>query len=424
MVKGMIKKMANSSLVNYTRISPNSNARTQKVSKITVHHMAGNLSVEACGSVFASSSRQASSNYGIGSDGRVGMYVEENRRSWASSSSWNDQQAITIEVANSSVGGDWPVSQAAWNKLVQLCADICRRYGFRLNYTGDKNGSLTEHRMYAATNCPGPYLHARMSQLANEVNAVLDAGNKKKIVDGGFASIPNQIYTGKEIKPSIVSAAGATYSVSYKNNTNIGYGEAIITGTGNWEGSLTLQFKILPKSLVNYQDVDPTAWYIDIMDQAVSMGILSGYSPTQLAPTDITTRANAVCMIANAAGYKPDGGFSDVPQPTYYYEAVKWAKDQGIINGNDGKFYPEEDCTRCDFVIMLYNWAGNPEVAESDMPTSYTDWNNVPNYGKDAMAWGIKNKILSGNDNKLLPTNACSRCEAAAMLVNRSKLNL
>ena len=412
-------QMANSSLVNYTRISPNSNARTQPISKITVHHMAGNLTVEGCGSVFASSSHQASANYGIGSDGRVGLYVEENRRSWASSSAWNDQRAITIEVANSSTGGNWPVSAAAWNKLVQLCADICRRYNFRLNYTGDKNGSLTEHRMYASTLCPGPYLHERMSQLAREVNAVLDGGSKKKIEDGGFASIPNQIYTGKEIKPSIVSAANAEYSVTYKNNTEIGYGQAIITGKGDWEGTTTLTFKILPKSLVNYQDIDPAAWYVGTLDKAVQAGYLSGYSTTQMAPTAISTRANAVCMIANAAGKDFGQPFEDVPQPSYYYEAVNWAKEEGIIHGSDGKFYPDRACTRLEFVIMLHNWAGSPKV--DTVPDSYDDWNQVPDWGQSAMAWGVATGVLSGSNNKLNPLSGCSRSEAAAMLVNKAE---
>lgn len=178
--------MSNSSLVTYTALSHNnSGQRTQGISKITPHHMAGVLSVETCGSIFAPSSRQASSNYGIGNDGRVGMYVEEHKRAWTSSSNWNDQRAVTIEVSNSVAGGDWLVGTAAWNSLVNLCVDICRRNpGIKradgrsgLHFTGDKNGSLTMHEMFAATNCPGPYLKAKMTQLANEVNAVLDGGD-------------------------------------------------------------------------------------------------------------------------------------------------------------------------------------------------------------------------------------------------------
>lgn len=164
--------MSNSALVDYTRLSPNrSHPRNHTIDKITIHHMAGNLSVETCGSVFANSSREASANYGIGSDGRVGLYVDEGDRAWASASPGNDNRAVNIEVANSSTGGDWPVSDAAYRKLIDLCVDICQRNGIKaLNYTGDGKGNLTEHRMFMATTCPGPYLHARMSRIAAEVN--------------------------------------------------------------------------------------------------------------------------------------------------------------------------------------------------------------------------------------------------------------
>lgn len=179
--------MSNSPLVNYTRISPNRNSpRNRPIGKITVHHMAGNLTVEQCGSVFAPSSRQASSNYGIGTDGRVGLYVDEGDRSWASSSAANDNQAVTIEVANDEIGGNWHVSDAAWDKLVELCADICRRNGFRLNWTGDASGTLTCHYMFTATACPGPYLKGRMAELAQAVNARLDGSSAPST--GGGAS--------------------------------------------------------------------------------------------------------------------------------------------------------------------------------------------------------------------------------------------
>ncbi len=197
--------MSNSSLVNHTRISPNRNSpRNQPISKITVHHMAGNLSVETCGSVFAPSSRQASANYGIGSDGRVGMYVEEKDRSWASSSSWNDNRAVTIEVANDQIGGDWHVSDAAWNKLVELCADICRRNGMTsLTWTGDKNGSLTCHYMFAATSCPGPYLKSRMAELAQSVTARLggasapDTSGGSSAPSGSVTDLANRVIAGE-----------------------------------------------------------------------------------------------------------------------------------------------------------------------------------------------------------------------------------
>lgn len=167
-------KVGNSSLVNYTKISPNKTVMTNKVNKkITIHHMAGNLSVETCANVFCGT-RKASSNYGIGTDGRVGLYVDEKDRAWTSSSSENDSQAVTIEVSNNSGAPNWTVSDAAFNKLIDLCVDICKRNGIKkLIWTGDKTGTLTCHYMFAATACPGPYLKSRMAEIANLVNARL-----------------------------------------------------------------------------------------------------------------------------------------------------------------------------------------------------------------------------------------------------------
>ena len=172
-------KMSNSSLVNYTRISPNrTSPRQDKIRKITIHHMAGNLSVEACGNVFAPSSRQASSNYGIDSSGRVGMYVEEKDRSWCSSSRANDSQAVTIEVADDAIGNGWHSSDAAMKKLVELCADICQRNGIKkLNYTGNTSGNLTMHKWFANTDCPGAYLEGKFLWIAEQVNKLLSGGS-------------------------------------------------------------------------------------------------------------------------------------------------------------------------------------------------------------------------------------------------------
>ena len=176
-----------SKLVTYVRPSPSYNLRRNpifnpsgKVTKITVHHAAGVVGVEALGAIFADPNRQASANYGIGPDGRIACFVHEEYRSWASGSPENDYAAITIEVANSGGGPDWPISKAAWDSLVELCADICLRYGFTLNFTGDASGSLTMHRYFAPTLCPGPYLAERFPQLAREVNGLVESPEPPK----------------------------------------------------------------------------------------------------------------------------------------------------------------------------------------------------------------------------------------------------
>lgn len=171
----LIKNQVLASESNYTQ-----GRKGYKVCKITPHHMAGVLTGEQCAKLFQNPNRQASANYCIGNDGEIVGCVDENNRAWTSSNRTNDCQAITIEVSNSEVGGDWKISDTAWNSLVNLCVDICKRYGFRLNYDGTKNGSLTKHNMFAKTTCPGPYLQGRFQELADTVNSKLD-GNSETV---------------------------------------------------------------------------------------------------------------------------------------------------------------------------------------------------------------------------------------------------
>ena len=177
--------MSNSSLISYTRISPNYNPRGEKIRKITIHHAAGRVSVESLGNIFASPARQASANYGIGYDGRIGLYVEESGRAWTSSNAANDHQAVTIEVSNDGGAPDWHVSDSVLERLIELCTDICRRNGIAaLNYTGDKNGNLTMHKWFAATACPGPYLEGKFPYIATEVNKRLQPVSAQKAPAG------------------------------------------------------------------------------------------------------------------------------------------------------------------------------------------------------------------------------------------------
>ena len=171
---GMVKNMSNSSLVTYTKKSPNySTVKDKKNTHIVIHHMAGKLTVQQCGNIFANASRQASSNYGVcGSE--IGLYVDENKRSWATSSREIDSKAVTIETSNSTLSPKWEVSDETLKTLINLCADICKRNGIKkLNYTGNKTGNLHLHKWYSATSCPGAYLESKMPYIAEQVNKKL-----------------------------------------------------------------------------------------------------------------------------------------------------------------------------------------------------------------------------------------------------------
>ena len=177
--------MSNSPLVNCTVLSPNhSGKRTHKIDRITPHCVVGQLSAESIGSCFVSSTRQASCNYGIGKDGRVCLIVDEANRSWCSSSYTNDQRAVTIECA-SDMSEPYAMNSAVYNKLVNLCIDICKRNGIKrllwfpdktiaLSYEpADGEAVLTVHRWFASKSCPGNWLYSRLGSLASKVNASL-----------------------------------------------------------------------------------------------------------------------------------------------------------------------------------------------------------------------------------------------------------
>lgn len=178
--------MSNSPLVSYTKISPNKTSpRKSAIDTITIHCVVGQCSVETLGNVFAPTSRQASSNYGVGVDGRIGMYCEEKDRSWCSSNAANDHRAITIEVASDTTH-PYAVNDRAYAGMLDLVTDICKRNGIKkLVWSGNKtdrvnhrNGcNMTVHRDYANKSCPGDYLYSRMSQIASEVNKRLGSIN-------------------------------------------------------------------------------------------------------------------------------------------------------------------------------------------------------------------------------------------------------
>lgn len=182
-------QMSNSSLVVYTKLSPNhSGARTHSIDRITPHCVVGQLSAESICGCFTSESRQASCNYGIGTDGRISLCVEEKNRSWCSSSRENDQRAVTIECA-SDKSEPYAMNDKVYASLINLCVDICKRNGkSKLLWFGDKNKSLnyspksdemvlTVHRWFANKSCPGDWLYNRLGNLASEVTKRLSGGS-------------------------------------------------------------------------------------------------------------------------------------------------------------------------------------------------------------------------------------------------------
>ena len=241
--------------IDCTIISPNCRPRTHSIDTITIHCMAGDLSVEQCGRLFQNSDLQASSNYGIDSQGRVAIYVPESYRSWCSSNRANDDRAITIEVANDGPGPLWHVSEKAYNTLIDLLVDVCKRNGIpELRWHNDPylvgqidKQNMTVHRWFENKACPGQYLLDHHWDIANRVNARLE----------------EDVMTGQEIVAALSDEEA---------------------------------YQLIAKAQRHAATLDAPSWAVDELAEAVEYGITDGTRPQALV-----TRVEAAIMAERAA---------------------------------------------------------------------------------------------------------------------------
>ena len=242
--------MSNSSLVTYRRAPSinRSNPRTEKISKITIHHWSGVIPTAKAGVDYFCSkdcleNRTVSVQYVIGNDGSIGQMIDESRRAWTSSSNWNDQRAVTIEVSNSKRGGDWPISDAAMRSLIKLCIDICKRNGIKkLYYDGTRNATLTRHCFYSNTDCPGAYIKAHTHYICDEVNKGLGV----KAAPGKATSRTNPYK-----KPTmILNRNNAAYGKKYAGRSEVKWIHYELTRLGYYNGDIDGYYGPMTESAV------------------------------------------------------------------------------------------------------------------------------------------------------------------------------
>lgn len=208
---------------NYTK------GRTAKISEIAIHHMAGVMTAEQCGKLWQKKGRKGSSTYGIGNDGTIANYVDENDTAWCNSNWASNCRAISIEVSNSMTGGNWIVSDSALNSLIKLVADVAKRNSLG---TLVKGKNVTWHSMYTATTCPGPYLLSKMDYIIAEANKINNSTAKPTSATNN-AFLPARGYFKKGDKhPNVAKIADFMYKTfpAYTNKKALGdyYGNYII----------------------------------------------------------------------------------------------------------------------------------------------------------------------------------------------------
>lgn len=256
---------------NYT------NGRQRPIRAITIHHMAGNLTIEQCGAIEQNPNRNMSSNYGIGSDGRIANYVDENNTPWTNSN-WNSNcESITIETANDQIGGDWHVSDYALNSLIRLVADIAKRNGLGKLV---KEQNLTWHSMFTATACPGPYLMSKLDYIIEEANKINNQSGETvdQVLHVGSKVVFNGVFKIDEvILPNAMYPNGAIGCYATCYGKPVGYNDYIPCGplaTCNPDGSN-----------VNYNGIMKKGgyWKCDKVFQVVGVELPTRYTPNGVA---------------------------------------------------------------------------------------------------------------------------------------------
>ena len=329
---GTTMGFTNSSLVSYTKISPNrTKNRNHAIDTITIHCVVGQCSVETLGNVFAPTSRQASSNYGVGYDGRIGMYVEEKDRSWCSSNAANDHRAITIEVASDTTH-PYAVKDKALAALIELVADICKRNGIKKlvwstnksDRVNHKNGcNMTVHRDYANKSCPGDYLYNKHGYIAEEVNKRLGVTTTTPAPTTPTTPAPS---TSKlEFKEGdIVNFAGGKHygSASATSGSDVKASKAKVTGTYE-SGKHPYHLRA-----VNDKGAFISGVYGWVDASTVSAIKTETTTPAPSTPAVTTLSAGTKLTLKNVALYASSGAATKAAtrSGTYYV----WSKD--VVN--------------------------------------------------------------------------------------------
>ena len=257
------------------------------------------------------------------------------------------------------------------------------------------------------------------------------------ITDFSIDNIPDQKYIGEQICPNLVIKDrnnilnnNLDYYLTYNNNIKPGEANVIITGMGNYYGTLSKNFKIIKSSEPIFKDVLKTAWYYNAVKYSYDTGIIKGYSDTIFAPNDNITRGQLVTILwrieKEPKANNLNNTFDDVADNKYYTSAIKWASSKGIVKGYGGtkKFGPDDFITRQDLAIILNRYADYKGKVENYdiLLNTFCDYNEVSKYAEKSVKWAVARGVISGNllsngSKSIAPKSNTTRAEAAAMLM-------
>ena len=170
-----------------------------------------------------------------------------------------------------------------------------------------------------------------------------------------------------------------------------------------------------------FADVSEGDWYYEAVRFVQERGLMNGYSDGQFGPNDNLSRAQLAQILFNKEG-KPGVNylmdFSDVADEAWYAEAIRWAASQGIVGGyGNGTFGPDDPITREQLAVMLWRYSGSPAATNKEL--YFNDTDEISGFALEALRWAMENGILNGyDDGRLAPMGQATRAQAAQMLKN------
>jgi len=317
-----------------------------------------------------------------------------------------------------------------------------------LNKDNYKDFSAVEAAVNAVVRDKNITEQSEVDAMAKAIEEAIAALVEKTSSSGGFSSgsffpsypvnTPDKTENGTVTVSTKNATSGSTVTITVKPDDGFKLDELTVidkngnelklTDKGNGKYTFTMPASkvevnaafVKKVEISPFSDVSTSAYYYEAVKWAQEKGITGGIGNGLFGPNQPCTRAQIVTFLWRAAGSPVVNyamNMSDVPEGSYYAEAVRWALSEGITTGTtENTFSPDSECTRAQAVAFLFRYAASEAVTLQEQVSGFSDADSVPGYALPAMNWALAEEIVQGNGSKLMPNDSCTRAQIVTFL--------
>ena len=378
---------------------------------------------------------------------------------------YTDESVAALNTAvDGVVRGKAFVSQANVNAMAQVIEDAIAALQYKgadytkvdeaiakanaLNKDNYKDFSGVEAAVKAVVRDKSITEQSEVDAMAKAIEDAIAALEQKPSSGGGPSSgvffpsypvtIPGKTENGTVTVSTKNATSGSTVTITVKPDDGFKLDELTVidkngnelklTDKGNGKYTFTMPASkveinasfVKKVEISPFSDVSTSAYYYKAVKWAQKKGITGGIGNGLFGPNQPCTRAQIVTFLWRAAGSPVVNyamNMSDVPEGSYYAEAVRWALSEGITTGTtENTFSPDSECTRAQAVAFLFRYAASEAVTLQELVSGFSDADSVPGYALPAMNWALAEEIVQGNGSKLMPNDSCTRAQIVTFL--------